>query len=170
MDYVLIPKPNLSNRDMFFRRFGSIYNRYDRSCRSSCYRPFDGSLVHSTEHTRGDSQTCQPSRFWRDSPAFLPDVPRPTKSWKCPAFCTKSDFAEIPFDFSQKYQTLPRPNRRATVYFATQLISVCCILLKKIVMWALPTVPLFADKSRFFTRNVPLKTVSRLAGLDSVSR
>ena len=23
-------------------------------------------------------QTCQPSRFWRDSPAFLPDVPRPS--------------------------------------------------------------------------------------------
>ena len=38
---------------------------------------------------------------------------------------------EIPFDFSQKYQTLPRPNRRATVYFGTQLISVGCILLKK---------------------------------------
>ena len=30
--------------------------------------------------------------LWRDSPAFLPDVPRPAKSWKCPAFCTKSDF------------------------------------------------------------------------------
>ena len=24
---------------------------------------------------------------------------------------------EIPFDFSQKYQTVPRPNHRATVYF-----------------------------------------------------
>ena len=58
----------------------------------------------------------------------------------------------------KKYQTVPRPNRRATVYFGTQLISVGCILLKKISMWALPTVPLFAGKSRFFTRNVPLKT------------
>ena len=29
--------------------------------------------------------------------------------------------------------------------------------LKKISMWALPTVPLFAGKSRFFMRNVPLK-------------
>ena len=84
---------------------------------------------------------------------FLPDVPRPAKSWKCPAFCTKSDFffargqfvklprcpitqlnviTKIPFDFSQKYHTVPRPNRRATVYFGTQLISVGCILLKKI--------------------------------------
>ena len=27
------------------------------------------------------SQTCQPSRFWRDSPAFLPDVPRPAKNY-----------------------------------------------------------------------------------------
>ena len=34
---------------------------------------------------------------------------------------------EIPFDFSQKYQTVPRPNRRATVYFGTQLISVGCL-------------------------------------------
>ena len=40
--------------------------------------------------------------------------------------------AEIPFDFSQKYQTVPRPNRRATVYFGTQLISVGCILLKNL--------------------------------------
>ena len=30
-------------------------------------------------------------------------------------------------------------------------------------MWALPTVPLFAGKSRFFTRNVPLKTFSYVA-------
>ena len=36
---------------------------------------------------------------------------------------------------------------------------------KKISMWALPTVPLFSGKSRFFTRNVPLKTFSGLAGL-----
>ena len=39
---------------------------------------------------------------------------------------------------------------------------------KKISMWALPTVPLFAAKSSFFTRNVPLKTFSRLAGLCSI--
>ena len=132
-------------------------------------------------------QTCQPSRFWRDSPAFLPDVPRPAKSWNVPLFVRSQIFCaqfltlpvpltlmqiiqfnvitEIPFDFSQKYQTVPRPNRRATVYFGTQLISVGCIILKKISMWALPTVPLFAGKSRLFTRNVPLKTFSRLAGL-----
>ena len=58
---------------------------------------------------------------------------------------------EIPFDFSQKYQTVPRPNRRGT-----QMISVGCILLKKISMWALPTVPLFAGKSRFFLREMSL--------------
>ena len=46
-------------------------------------------------------QTCQPSRFWRDSPVFLPDVPRPAKSWKCPAFCTKLDF------FCAHFVTLP---------------------------------------------------------------
>ena len=38
---------------------------------------------------------------------------------------------EIPFDFSQKYQTAPRPNCRSTVYFGTQLISVIGILLKQ---------------------------------------
>ena len=38
------------------------------------------------------------------SPAFLPDVPRPAKSWKCPAFCTKSDFL---FARAQ-FVTLPR--------------------------------------------------------------
>ena len=37
-------------------------------------------------------QTCQPSRFWRDSPAFLPDVPRPAKSWKGPAFLYEVGF------------------------------------------------------------------------------
>ena len=64
---------------------------------------------------------------------------------------------EIPFDLSQKYQTVPRPNHRATVYFGTQLISVGCrpLYFKKISMWTLPTVALFAGKSRFFTRNVP---------------
>ena len=31
-----------------------------------------------------------------------------------------------------------------------------------------PNVPLFAGKSRFFTRNVPLKTFSRLAGLSDL--
>ena len=36
---------------------------------------------------------------------------------------------------------------------------------KKISMWALPTVPPFAGKSSFSTRNVPLKTFSRLAGV-----
>ena len=40
---------------------------------------------------------------------------------------------------------------------------------KKISMWALPTVPLFAGKSRFFTRNVHLKTFSRLASLFSTA-
>ena len=39
---------------------------------------------------------------------------------------------EIPFDFSQKYQTVPRPNRSATVYFGMQLIYVGCILLKNL--------------------------------------
>ena len=36
---------------------------------------------------------------------------------------------------------------------------------KQISMWALLTVPLFAGKYRLFTRNVPLKTFSKLAGL-----
>ena len=37
-------------------------------------------------------------------PLFLPDVPRPAKSWKCPAFCTKSDL----FCARAQFVTLPR--------------------------------------------------------------
>ena len=135
-------------------------------------------------------QTCQPSHFWRDSPAFLPDVPRPAKSCKCPAFCTKSDF----FFARAQFVTLPRcPDVNAnhpiernygnSVRFLAKIpndtaaespcysvfwnaIDFCRLYTsKQISMWTLPTVPLLAGKSRFFTRNVPLKTFSRLAGL-----
>ena len=85
-DYVIIPifKPIVFRPWNFcclrfcvlpFRHFGSIYRRYDRSCRrSGCrrsdvslainrnssyrrlgYSRFDEALVHSTEHSRGDS-------------------------------------------------------------------------------------------------------------------
>ena len=61
---------------------------------------------------------------------------------------------------------------QCSAYFGTQLISVGCRptgpTSKKTSMCALPTVPLFAGKSRFFMRNVPLKTFSRLAGLPLV--
>ena len=135
-------------------------------------------------------QTCQPSRFWWDSPAFLPDVPRPAKSWKCPAFCTKSDFflrATLPrcpdvnanHPIERNYGNSVRflakiPNGTAaesqcySVFW--NAIDFCRLYTKKISMWALQTVPLFAGKSRFFTRNVPLKTFSRLAGLCFVQR
>ena len=56
---------------------------------------------------------------------------------------------EIPFDFSQKDQTVPRPNRRSTVYFGTQLISVGSILL----IFFLNVGP--ANRPAFF-RQVPL--------------
>ena len=143
----------------------------------------------STSHTCDSKQLVHPD---------LPTVPLlagqsrfftrcPAKSWKCPAFCTKSDF------FLQ-FVTLPRcPDVNANHTFernlgnsvrflakipnGTAAESLCYSVLwnaidfcrlytsKKISMWALPTVPLFAGKSRFFTRNVPLKTFSRLAGL-----
>ena len=64
-------------------------------CQRECQCNLDSTCANNV------TQTCQPSRFWRDSPAFLPDVPRLAKSWKCPAFCTKSDF------FAQ-FVTLPR--------------------------------------------------------------
>ena len=153
------------------------------------------------------TQTCQPSRFWQDSPAFLPDVPRPAKSWKCPAFCTKSDlFARAQFvtlprcpdvnayhpierNYGKSVQfhakTLPRcPHVNAnhpidrnygnSVWFlanipnGTAAESSCYSVFwkaidfcrpytsKKISMWALPTVPLFAGKSRFFLREMSL--------------
>ena len=121
----------------------------------------------------------------------------PAKSWKCPAFCTKSDF----FARAQ-FVTLPRcpdvnanhPIERRGLYnygnsvrFLAKIpngtaaespchsvfwnaIDFCRLYTsKKISMWALPTVLLFAGKSRFFTRNAPLKTLSRLAGLMYVS-
>ena len=54
------------------------------SCNSQCYNGYAD--LPTVPLLAGQS------RFWRDSPAFLPDVPRPAKSWKGPAFCTKSDF------------------------------------------------------------------------------
>ena len=115
-------------------------------------------LVHRTKiHCNSLNQTCQPSRFWRDSPAFLPDVPRPAKSWKCPAFCMKSDF------FCARANTAAESPCYSVFWNA---IDFCRLYTsKQISMWVLLTVPLFAGKSRFFTRNVPLKTFSRLAGL-----
>ena len=67
-----------------------------------------------------------------------------------------------------RYKTVPRPNRRATVYFGTQLISVGCIgpTSKKYQCGPCQPSRFFSGKSRFFTRNVPLKTLSRLAGLE----
>ena len=107
----------------------------------------------------------------------------PAKSWKCPAFCTKSDFfsalaqfvtlprcpdvnanhpiervTEIPLDFSQKYQTVPRTYRRATVYFGTQLISVGCILLKKFNMGPANR-PAFCQQVPLFYAKCPSKNI-----------
>ena len=69
MGYVIIPKPNVSGREainshchhfdlLLLGRFGSICRRYDRSCHLSngaLAINHDQSLVHSTEHSRGDS-------------------------------------------------------------------------------------------------------------------
>ena len=117
-------------------------------------------------------------------------VPRPAKSWKCPAFCTKSDFfARVQF------VTLPRcpdinanhPIERnygnsvrflAKIQNGTAAESPCYS-----VFWnAIDLCRLYTSKKNlnvgpanrpafcrqvplFFTRNVPLKTFSRLAGL-----
>ena len=74
-----------------------------RACRSrqnhlNTTDDFTASFRHSSRFSdsqrvlASDMQTCQPSRFWWDSPALLPDVPRHAKSWKCPAF-----FCEVGF-------------------------------------------------------------------------
>ena len=96
-------------------------------------------------------QTCQPSRFWRDSPVFFTRCPRPSKSWNVPLFV------------------------RSRIFFGARaicrnaFISVGCsyrsILLTKSQCGPCKLSLFFAGKSRFFTRNVPLKTFSRLAGL-----
>ena len=134
-------------------------------------------------------QTCQPSRFWRDSPAFLPDVPRPAKSWKCPAFCTKSDF----FPRAQ-FVTLPRcPDVNAnhpiernygnSVRFLAKIpngtaaespcysvfwnaIDFCRLYTsKKNLDVGLANRPAFCRQVPLFYAKCPSKTFSRLAGL-----
>ena len=62
---------------------------------------------------------------------------------------------------------LPRPNRRATVYFGTRLISVGCILLlKKNLNMGPANRPAFCRQvPLFFYAKCPSKTFSRLAGL-----
>ena len=73
---------------------------------------------------------------------------------------------EIPLDFSQKYQTVPRPpNRRATVYFGTQLISVGCIGPTKKSQCGPCQPSRFLPASPAFYATCPSKTFSRLAGL-----
>ena len=83
-----------------------------------------------------------------NSPAFLPDksdVPLFVRS-RIFLFCTRVQFVTLPrcpgvnanhpiernYGNSVRFLAkIPRPNRRATVYFGTQLISVGCILQKK---------------------------------------
>ena len=72
---------------------------------------------------------------------------------------------EIPFDFSQKYQTVTAAESPCYSVFWNAIDFCRLYTSKKISMWALQTVLLFAGKSRFFMQNVPLKTFSRLAGL-----
>ena len=116
----------------------------------------------------------------------------PAKSWKCPAFCTKSDFCferaqfvtlprcqitqlnvitEIPFDFSQNYQTvgLPRPNRRATMYFGTQLISVGCILLKNLNVGPANR-PAFCRQVPLFYAKCPSKNILQVGRYVALSK
>ena len=66
---------------------------------------------------------------------------------------------EMPFDFSQKYQTVPRPNRRATVYFGTQLISVVCILLKKNLNVGPANRPAFCRQVPLFYAKCPSENI-----------
>ena len=110
---------------------------------------------------------------------FFPVVPRPAKSWKYPAFCTKSFFfcarticnaaamprrlckSPIERNYGNSVRFLAKiPNGTAAELPCYSVIwnaiDFCRLYTsKKISMWALPTVPLFAGKSRFFTRNVP---------------
>ena len=130
-------------------------------------------------------QTCQPSRVWRDSPAFLPNVPRPAKSWRWPSFCTKAQFVTLPrcpdvnanHPIERNYGYFVRflakiPNGTAaespcySVFW--NAIDFCRLYTSKknISMWALPTAPLFARQVPLFYAKCPSKTFSRLAGLN----
>ena len=55
-------------------------------------------------HTLCGTRPANRPAFGGTVPLFLPDVPRPAKSWKCPAFCTKWDF----FCARAQFVTLPR--------------------------------------------------------------
>ena len=121
-------------------------------------------------------QTCQPSRVWRDSPAFLPNVPRPAKSWRWPSFCTKAQFVTLPrcpdvnanHPIERNYGYFVRflakiPNGTAaespcySVFW--NAIDFCRLYTSKKTSQCGPCQPLrfLPGKSRFFTRNVPLK-------------
>ena len=78
---------------------------------------------------------------------------------------------EILFDFSKKYQTVPRPNRRATVYFGTQLISVGCILLKKSLNVGPANRPAFCRQVPLFYTKCLSKNILEVgrSGLDILS-
>ena len=96
---------------------------------------------------------------------------------RCPASRVPLNHGNVPLFvrsriFFFRTRNLLRCRGAPTLMQITQLnvIDFCRLYTsKKISMWAMPTVPLFAGKSRFFTRNVPLKTFSRLAGLTAVS-
>ena len=116
---------------------------------------------------RAIGQTCQPSRFWRDSPAFFYQMSRvPLNHGNVPLFVRSRIFfaraicnaAAVPdVRFLAK---IPNGTAAESPCYSVfwNAIDFCRLYTtKKISMWALPTVPLFAGKSRFFTRNVPLK-------------
>ena len=126
------------------------------------------------------AQTCQPSRFWRDSPAFLPDVPLnhgnvPLFVRSRIFFCARAQFLTLPRCHGVNANHPIERNYGNSVRFLAKIpngtaaespcysvfwnaIDFCRLYTsKQISMCALPTVPLFAGKSRCFTLYVPLK-------------
>ena len=63
---------------------------------------------------------------------------------------------EIPFDFSQKYKKVGAAESPCYSVFWNAIDFCRLYTSKKISMWALPTVPLYAGKSRFFLREMSL--------------
>ena len=125
-------------------------------------------------------QTCQPSSFWRDSPAFLPDVPLnhgnvPLFVRSRIFFCARAICNPLPRCLDVNTNHPIERNYGNSVRFLAKIpngtaaespcysvfwnaIDLCRLYTsKKISMWALPTVPLFAGKSRFLREMSLLK-------------
>ena len=133
------------------------------------------------QHQHTTSQTCQPSRFWRDSPVFLPDVSRPAKSWifleMCRFFLPRCPDVNANHPIERNYGNSVRfhaktPNGSAaespcySVFW--NAIDFCRLYTSKKNLNVGPSNrPAFCRQVPLFYAKCPSKTLSRLSGQTS---